>query len=127
MTVLCLLLILSIYAGFTFEGVDHWAYGALFVFLSLTVGLLMMIYQSLETQIEKDRFLVVLLSFLIVIIFWGAFEQAGGLMNVYTEQKTDRMFFGWLIPTPMFQGLNAGQRTRRQAGPLRTLVELEQV
>ena len=108
MTVVCVLLILSIYAGFTFEGVDHWGYGALFIFLSLTVGLLMMIYQSLETQIEKDRFLVVLLSFLIVIIFWGAFEQAGGLMNVYTEQKTDRMLFGWLIPTPMFQGLNAG-------------------
>ena len=108
LVVVCVLLVLSIYAGFTFEGVDHWAYAALFVFLSLTVGLLMMIYQSLETQIEKDRFLVVLLSFLIVIIFWGAFEQAGGLMNVYTEQKTDRMLFGWLIPTPMFQGLNAG-------------------
>lgn len=108
LAVVCILLILSVYAGFTFEGVDHWAYGLLFAFLSLTVGLLMMIYQSLESQIEKDRFLVVLLSFLIVIIFWGAFEQAGGLMNVYTEQKTDRMLFGWLIPTPMFQGLNAG-------------------
>ena len=97
LTILCVLLILSIYAGFTFEGVDNWGYGALFIFLSLTIGLLMMIYQSLENQIEKDRFLVVLLSFLIVIIFWGAFEQAGGLM-----------LFGWLIPTPMFQGLNAG-------------------
>tara|TARA_R110001583_G_C5640843_1_gene407859 strand:- start:682 stop:2301 length:1620 start_codon:yes stop_codon:yes gene_type:complete len=106
--IVCVLLILSIYAGFTFEGVDHWGYGALFIFLSLTIGLLMMIYQSLENQIEKDRFLVVLLSFFIVIIFWGAFEQAGGLMNVYTEQKTDRMLFGWLVPTPMFQGLNAG-------------------
>ena len=108
LTIVIVLLTLSIYAGFTFEGVDHWAYGALFTFLSLTVGLLMMIYQSLVTQIEKDRFLVVLLSFLIVIIFWGAFEQAGGLMNVYTDQKTDRMLFGWLVPTPMFQGLNAG-------------------
>jgi POT family proton-dependent oligopeptide transporter len=26
-----------------------------------------------------------------VIIFWGAFEQAGGLMNLYTDAKTDRM------------------------------------
>jgi POT family proton-dependent oligopeptide transporter len=25
-----------------------------------------------------------------VIIFWGAFEQAGGLMNLYTDAKTDR-------------------------------------
>ena len=29
-------------------------------------------------------------------------------MSVYTEQKTDRMLFGQLVPTPMFQGLNAG-------------------
>jgi POT family proton-dependent oligopeptide transporter len=102
------LIALSLYAGFTFEGVDHWGYGALFIFLSFVIGLLMMIYKSLETIIDKDRFLVLLLSFLLVIVFWGAFEQAGGLMNVYTETKTDRMLLGYLIPTPMFQGLNAG-------------------
>ena len=108
LVVFIVMLVLSLYAGFTFEGVDHWGYGALFIFLSFVVGLMMMIYQSLETRIEKDRILVVLLSFLIVIVFWGAFEQAGGLMSIYTEQKTDRMLLGYLIPTPMFQGLNAG-------------------
>ncbi|EDM45049.1 di-/tripeptide transporter [unidentified eubacterium SCB49] len=108
LSIVVVLLALSIYAGFTFEGVDHWGYGALFIFLSLVVGMLMMIYKSLEDQIMKDRFLVLLLSFLIVIVFWGAFEQAGGLMSVYTEQKTDRMLLGFEIPTPMFQGLNAG-------------------
>jgi len=108
LAILIVLLGISIYAGFTLEGVDHWGYGALFIFLSLVVGLLMMIFKSLETQILKDRFLVLLLSFLLVIVFWGAFEQAGGLMSVYTETKTDRMLFGYLIPTPMFQGLNAG-------------------
>ena len=35
------------------------------------------------TKIEKDRIVVLLLSFLIVIVFWGAFEQAGGLMNLF--------------------------------------------
>ncbi len=108
LAIFLIMLVLSLYAGFTFEGVDHWGYGALFIFLSFVVGLMMMIYQSLETRIEKDRILVVLLSFLIVIVFWGAFEQAGGLMSIYTEQKTDRMLLGYLIPTPMFQGLNAG-------------------
>lgn len=108
LTIVSVLLVLSIYIGYTMDGVDHWGYGALFIFLSLMVGLLMMIYKSLETIIMKDRFLVLLLSFLLVIVFWGAFEQAGGLMSVYTEEKTNRMLFGWLIPTPMFQGLNAG-------------------
>ena len=102
------LIALSLYAGFTFEGVDHWGYGVLFVFLSFVAGLMMMIYKSLESQILKDRFLVLLLSFLIVIVFWGAFEQAGGLMSIYTETKTNRVLFGYEIPTPMFQGLNAG-------------------
>ena len=106
--ILAALLGLSIYAGFTFEGKDSWGYGALFIFISIVAGLMMMIYKELESKVMKDRFLVLLLSFLIVIVFWGAFEQAGGLMSIYTETKTDRMLFGYLIPTPMFQGLNAG-------------------
>jgi POT family proton-dependent oligopeptide transporter len=106
--IMSILLTLSVYVGYTKEGVDHWGYGALFIFLSLVVGLMMMIYKDLDSKVMKDRFLVLLLSFLLVVIFWGAFEQAGGLMSVYTETKTDRMLFGWLVPTPMFQGLNAG-------------------
>jgi POT family proton-dependent oligopeptide transporter len=55
---------------------------------------------------ERDRVMVLLLSFIIVIVFWGAFEQAGGLMNLYTEGKTDRMLGGWEVPTEFFQSLN---------------------
>ena len=103
------LIALSIYyGGFVLSEVDHWAYAALFIFLSLVVGMLMMIYKSLRSQIEKDRFLVVLLSFMLVIVFWGAFEQAGGLMNLYTNDYTNRMLFGWEVPTIWFQSLNAG-------------------
>jgi POT family proton-dependent oligopeptide transporter len=103
------LIALSIYyGGFVLSEIDHWAYAALFVFLSLVVGMLMMIYKSLRSQIEKDRFLVVLLSFMLVIVFWGAFEQAGGLMNLYTNDYTNRMLFGWEVPTIWFQSLNAG-------------------
>ena len=85
-----------------------WGFGLLFMFLTAITALLMMIYKELESQVFKDRFLVLLLSFIMVIIFWGAFEQAGGLMNLYTETNTDRDFFGWEIPTVMFQSLNAG-------------------
>ncbi|MCK5401631.1 MAG: peptide MFS transporter [Flavobacteriaceae bacterium] len=59
------------------------------------------------TKIEKDRVAVLLISFLLVIVFWGAFEQAGGLMNIYTKYKTNRMFMGWEIPATWFQSLNA--------------------
>ncbi|MFD1614684.1 peptide MFS transporter [Gelatiniphilus marinus] len=63
------------------------------------------------TKIEKDRVVVLLISFLIVIVFWGAFEQAGGLMNLYTDAKVDRTTgLSWLeeIPAAVFQSLNAG-------------------
>jgi len=65
------------------------------------------------TQIEKDRMTVMFLSFLIIIVFWGAFEQAGGLMSLYTEQKTNRLlsfslpFIGNEVPAAVFQSINA--------------------
>ncbi len=63
------------------------------------------------TKVEKDRIVVLLISFLIVVVFWGAFEQAGGLMNLYTDAKVDRTTgLNWLeeIPAAVFQSLNAG-------------------
>jgi dipeptide/tripeptide permease len=63
------------------------------------------------SKIEKDRIIVLLISFLIVVVFWGAFEQAGGLMNLYTDAKVDRTTgLSWLeeIPAAVFQSLNAG-------------------
>jgi POT family proton-dependent oligopeptide transporter len=65
------------------------------------------------TKIEKDRVVVLLISFLLVIIFWGAFEQAGGLMNLYASDKTNRIlsfslpFIGNEVPASWFQSLNA--------------------
>jgi POT family proton-dependent oligopeptide transporter len=59
------------------------------------------------TKIEKDRIIVLFISFLLVIVFWGAFEQAGGLMNIYAKEKTNRMLMGWEIPASWFQSLNA--------------------
>lgn len=61
------------------------------------------------TKIEKDRMIVLFLSFLIIIVFWGAFEQAGGLMNLYAEQKTDRYIaaFDFTVPSAWFQSVNA--------------------
>jgi POT family proton-dependent oligopeptide transporter len=59
------------------------------------------------TSVEKDRVKVLLISFLLIIFFWGAFEQAGGLMNLYAKQKTDRMLMGIEIPASWFQSLNS--------------------
>ena len=59
------------------------------------------------TKVEKDRIIVLLISFLLVILFWGAFEQAGGLMNLYTMENTDRFLGNWQVPASWFQSINA--------------------
>jgi POT family proton-dependent oligopeptide transporter len=58
---------------------------------------MMMIYKELSSQQDKDRFRSTVV-FIMVIIFWGAFEQAGGLMNLYTDAKKNRMLLGWQVP-----------------------------
>ncbi|MGB5498351.1 MAG: peptide MFS transporter [Maribacter sp.] len=65
------------------------------------------------TKTEKDRLVVLFISFILVIVFWGAFEQAGGLMNIYASEKTNRLlsfslpFIGNEVPASWFQSLNA--------------------
>ncbi|MGB2116154.1 MAG: peptide MFS transporter [Flavobacteriaceae bacterium] len=65
------------------------------------------------TKEEKDRVIVLFISFLLVIVFWGAFEQAGGLMNIYASEKTNRIlsfslpYIGNEVPASWFQSLNA--------------------
>jgi len=59
------------------------------------------------TKIEKDRVIVLFISFLLVIVFWGAYEQAGGLLNLYALEKTNRMFMGMEVPASWFQSLSA--------------------
>ncbi len=93
--------------------VEDIAYGLLFIFLSLVTAMMLMIYKDLTTKVMKDRYIVIVLSFLLVIVFWGAFEQAGGLMNIYALEKTNRTLpfslplIGSEVPATWFQALNA--------------------
>lgn len=103
------LMIGSLYVLF----VESWAYGLLFIFLTMVIAMMLMVYRDLTTQVMKDRYVVMLLSFILVIVFWGAFEQAGGLMNIYALDKTNRSlpfaipFIGDEVPASWFQSLNA--------------------
>jgi POT family proton-dependent oligopeptide transporter len=106
LTVVLLLAALSVVGPIVFMETELVAYIIFFLFLSTVVGFMMTVFEDLGSKIEKDRFIVLLLSFLIVIVFWGAFEQAGGLLNIYAQQKTDRTLGGWEIPAAFFQSLN---------------------
>ncbi|EPB3090998.1 peptide MFS transporter [Vibrio vulnificus] len=58
------------------------------------------------TKEEVDRIKVILVMSLFTIVFWAGFEQAGGLMNICTQQYTDRMIGSFEIPAAWFQSLN---------------------
>lgn len=55
------------------------------------------------TKVEKDRVLVLILAFFLVVVFWGSFEQAGSLLNVFAKEKTNLV---WGVKATWFQSLN---------------------
>jgi POT family proton-dependent oligopeptide transporter len=58
------------------------------------------------TQDEHDRLRVIFMLFVFVMLFWTAFEQAGGLMNLFASEKTDRMLGAFEVPAGWFQSAN---------------------
>lgn len=60
------------------------------------------------THEEKDRIKVMFVIFVFVVLFWASFEQAGGLMNIYASERTDRMLpsLGFEVPAGWFQSMN---------------------
>jgi len=56
---------------------------------------------------ERDRMLAGIYFILAQIPFWALFEQAGSSLNLFTGRLVDRTMFGWSVPAPVFQSLNA--------------------
>lgn len=104
--------IVILLAGIALLFYGNIGYGLLVMGISFFAGFFAVMLHELN-GIEKDRVVVLLLSYLIVIVFWGAFEQAGGLMNIYAKEKTDRVvsilnldiIFGLAIALLFFRGL----------------------
>ena len=58
------------------------------------------------TRDEWHRIFAILTLGFFVIFFWMGFEQAGGTMSLFADKQTDRMMFGWEVPTSYFQTIN---------------------
>jgi POT family proton-dependent oligopeptide transporter len=57
--------------------------------------------------VERNRMLAGIYFILAQIPFWALFEQAGSSLNLFTDRLVDRSLFGWSVPAPVFQSLNA--------------------
>jgi POT family proton-dependent oligopeptide transporter len=60
-----------------------------------------------ESAVEQQRVFVIFILFLGSAVFWSGFEQAGSSMNLYARDFTDRVFWGWELPTTWLQSVNA--------------------
>jgi POT family proton-dependent oligopeptide transporter len=59
------------------------------------------------TADEKKRVGVVIVLFVFSLIFWAAFEQAPTSLNLFARDYTDRVVFGWEMPTLWLQSANS--------------------
>ena len=57
---------------------------------------------------ERSRMWAALYFAVAQIPFWSLFEQAGSSLTLVTSRLVDKNMFGWEVPTPVFQSLNAG-------------------
>jgi POT family proton-dependent oligopeptide transporter len=59
------------------------------------------------TTSEKKRVVAIIVLFIFATIFWGAFEQAPTSLNLFAADFTDRVIFGWEMPTLWLQSANS--------------------
>jgi len=59
-----------------------------------------------HNKVERHRVFVIFLLFLGAAMFWSGFEQAGSSMNIFARDLTDRVVFGWEVPTSWLQSIN---------------------
>ena len=100
-------LIMTLLGAYVWVIYDAWDYGLLFLGLAFAFGVAIVVYNDGKNRIEKDKILVTYISFLIIIVFFGSFEQASGLMNIYAKQKTDLSLGAFSIPASWLQSVNA--------------------
>jgi len=60
-----------------------------------------------STPVERHGVFVVLILAMFSIAFWGAFEQAGSSINIFTDRCVNRTVFGYEIKASVFQSVNA--------------------
>jgi proton-dependent oligopeptide transporter, POT family len=56
---------------------------------------------------DRKRVVVILVLFVFAAIFWSAFEQAPTSLNLFARDYTNRVVFGWEMPTLWLQAANS--------------------
>src|SRR5204863_368647 len=57
------------------------------------------------TATEWKRMAAIVIFFLVAILFWGAYEQAGSTLNLFADRYTRLDVFGFSFPSSWFQSV----------------------
>ncbi|MEL6758510.1 MAG: peptide MFS transporter, partial [Pseudomonadota bacterium] len=87
------------------ELIPEWFVGSLGI--AVFLGLVCYAFLKLSGT-ERNRMFAAIYFVLAQIPFWALFEQAGSSLTLFTDRLVDKEMFGWNVPTPVFQFLNAG-------------------
>ena len=67
-------------------------------FIALFIGLGYIVFKGTEGTNEPIRMVVILVLAFFNIVFWAGFEQAGGTLNLFAKDNTDRQLSGFSLP-----------------------------
>ncbi len=81
------------------------ATGILIVAITLTYFAYILLAGGLNPT-EKKRVGIIFLLFIGAALFWSGFEQAGSSLNLFGRDYTNRIIFGWEMPTGWLQMVN---------------------
>lgn len=103
--VLILMLVMSI-GGLRLDPVSlAQGTGATIAIVSIAYFVYVLLWGGLDGT-ERKRVGAVIVLFIASALFWSGFEQAGSSFNLFAERYTDRLMFGWQVPTSWLQSFN---------------------
>jgi POT family proton-dependent oligopeptide transporter len=106
---MCYLIGLGIIAVSMFLVKNEQLVGGILAPVGIIMFLFLVFYAFTKCAGEvRSRMLAAIYFVLAQIPFWALFEQAGSSLSLLTARLVDRTIFGWSVPSPVFQGLNAG-------------------
>ena len=79
--------------------------GVFIVSLAIAYFGYVLVFGGLDAT-EKKRVGVIAILFVGAAMFWSGFEQAGSSFNLFAQDYTDRVVFGWEIPASWLQSVN---------------------
>ena len=110
--VIVFFVVLTTVVGLTFSGVltvNALALAQYATYIIVGLAVVFFVYIFTFGKLNPTEFkqtLVIVVLFIASAIFWSGFEQAGPSLNLFAERHTNRLVFGFEIPSGWFQSLN---------------------